>query len=98
MQLIVSEIDAGPSEINKVLEEIILTVLKDSDKRKEISDGETQQSSKKQKVDNENTITEINFHIGVYTGACFKKKTKRRINKKKKQKPKTSRKGSNSIP
>ena len=38
IQLIINEIDTGPSEIDTILEEIIETVIKETSKRKNDSD------------------------------------------------------------
>ena len=51
IQLIVSEIDTGPSEIDMILEEIVETVVKESSKRKIDSDEKEENSQKKQKTE-----------------------------------------------
>jgi hypothetical protein len=50
IQLIVSDIDTGPSEIDTILEEIIEAVIKESSKRKNEAENEDEPISKKQKV------------------------------------------------
>lgn len=50
IQLIINEIDTGPSEIDTILEEIIETVIKETSKRKNDSDYKEENLPKKQKT------------------------------------------------